>query len=56
VIDRLRYQVQDLARDLVAHLRRKDEEVNPTADSAEEELEQVLADLDVLLLQAKREH
>jgi predicted PurR-regulated permease PerM len=47
--DRLRYTTRDLARDIAAHLRQKDALASADADTLEEELEQLLADLDGLI-------
>jgi hypothetical protein len=45
----LRYQIQDLARDLRQQVRSKTEEADAEVDAAEEELEALLLDLDALL-------
>jgi len=51
-LDRLRYQLRDLAQDLHRHIRTKEVEVARDADRAEEEIEQVLSELEGLIGQA----
>ncbi len=49
LLDRLRYQIQDLSQDVALHLRAKDDEVTPAADKSEEDLEDLLLSLDGML-------
>jgi predicted PurR-regulated permease PerM len=51
----LRYQTQDLARDLRQQVRSKTEEIDADVDATEEELEALLVDLDGLLAAAQEE-
>jgi predicted PurR-regulated permease PerM len=51
----LRYQTQDLARDLRQQVRSKTEEVDADVDATEEELEALLLDLDSLLQAAQEQ-
>lgn len=52
LVDRLRYQARDLAQDLAGLMRGKDEDASLAADQAEESIEQVIADLELLLEEA----
>jgi predicted PurR-regulated permease PerM len=51
----LRYQTQDLARDLRQQVRSKTEEIDESVDAMEEELELLLLDLDGLLAAAQEQ-
>jgi len=49
LVDRLRYQARDLAQDLAGLMRVKEEDASHAADETEEAIEQVIADLELLL-------
>jgi predicted PurR-regulated permease PerM len=51
----LRYQTQDIAKDLRQQVRAKTEDVDADVDAAEEELEALLLDLDSLLATAQEQ-
>jgi predicted PurR-regulated permease PerM len=47
--DRLRYAAREMATDIAGSLRGKEASADPTSDSAEEALERIMLDLDLLL-------
>jgi predicted PurR-regulated permease PerM len=49
LVDRLRYQARDLSQDLAGLMRSKEEDASRAADETEETIEQVIADLELLL-------